>query len=39
VRRAGKTYGGSFSLTGANSADLKGCFAIICQTKAWTRSH
>jgi uncharacterized protein (DUF2147 family) len=35
----GKTYSGSFTLTGANSADLKGCVAIICRTKAWTRGN
>jgi len=35
----GKTYSGSFSLVGANKADLKGCVAIICKTKTWTRSN
>ena len=35
----GKTYSGSFTLTGANSANLKGCVAIICKTKTWTRAH
>jgi uncharacterized protein (DUF2147 family) len=35
----GKTYSGSFTLTGANTAGLKGCVAIICKTKAWTRSR
>jgi len=35
----GKTYGGSFSLSGANKADLKGCVAIICKTKTWTRTN
>ena len=35
----GKTYSGSFTLTSANSADLKGCVAIICKTKTWTRAH
>lgn len=34
----GKTYSGSFSLAG-NRADLKGCVAIICRTKTWTRSN
>jgi uncharacterized protein (DUF2147 family) len=33
----GKTYSGSFALSGANKADLKGCVAIICKTKSWTR--
>ena len=35
----GKTYSGSFALSGANKADLKGCVAIICKTKTWTRSN
>jgi uncharacterized protein (DUF2147 family) len=35
----GKTYSGSFSLSGANKADLKGCVAFICKTKTWTRSN
>lgn len=35
----GKTYSGSFALAGANKADLKGCVAIICKTKTWTRSN
>jgi uncharacterized protein (DUF2147 family) len=35
----GKTYSGSFTLTGANSAEIKGCLAIFCKTKAWARSH
>ena len=35
----GKTYSGSLALTGANKADLKGCVAIICKTKTWTRSN
>ena len=34
----GKTYGGSFSLSGAK-VDLKGCVAIICKTKTWTRTN
>jgi uncharacterized protein (DUF2147 family) len=33
----GKTYSGGFALSGANKADLKGCVAIICKTKSWTR--
>jgi uncharacterized protein (DUF2147 family) len=35
----GKTYSGSFTLTGANSAEIEGCVAIFCKSKAWTRSH
>ena len=35
----GKTYSGSFALAGANKADLRGCVAIICKTKTWTRSN
>ena len=35
----GKTYSGSFTLAGANKADLKGCVTIICKTKTWTRTN
>jgi uncharacterized protein (DUF2147 family) len=35
----GKTYSGSFTLAGANKAEIKGCVAIICKTKTWTRSN
>ena len=35
----GKTYSGSFALSGANKDDLKGCVAIICKTKTWTRTN
>jgi len=35
----GKTYNGSFILAGASKAELKGCVAIICKTKVWTRSN
>jgi uncharacterized protein (DUF2147 family) len=35
----GKTYSGSFALSGASKADLKGCVAFICKTKTWTRSN
>jgi uncharacterized protein (DUF2147 family) len=35
----GKTYSGSFTLSGANKADLKGCVAIICKTRTWTRTN
>jgi uncharacterized protein (DUF2147 family) len=36
----GSTYSGSFTLTGANTADLKGCVmgGLICKTAAWTRT-
>ena len=35
----GKTYSGSFTLAGGNKADLKGCVAIICKSKTWTRTN
>ena len=35
----GKTYSGSFSVKGANQAELKGCVAFICKSKGWTRSN
>ena len=36
----GKTYSGSFTLTGPNSADLKGCvLSILCKSQTWTRVH
>jgi len=36
----GKIYSGSFTMTGANTADLKGCVAsIFCKTQVWTRSN
>ena len=35
----GKTYSGSFTLAGANKAEIKGCVAIICKTRTWTRSN
>jgi uncharacterized protein (DUF2147 family) len=35
----GKTYSGSFTMTGDNTADLKGCvMSIICKTQTWTRA-
>jgi len=35
----GKTYSGSFTMTGDNTADLKGCvMSIICKTQTWTRT-
>jgi uncharacterized protein (DUF2147 family) len=36
----GKTYSGSFTLTGADTADLKGCvLGVICKSQTWTRAH
>jgi uncharacterized protein (DUF2147 family) len=36
----GKTYSGSFTLTGADTADLKGCvLSILCKSQTWTRVH
>jgi uncharacterized protein (DUF2147 family) len=39
--RDGGIYSGSFTLTGPNSADLRGCVAggLICKTDSWTRSN
>ncbi len=35
----GKTYTGSFTMTGDNTADLKGCvMAILCKSQTWTRA-
>jgi uncharacterized protein (DUF2147 family) len=35
----GKTYTGSFTMTGDNAADLKGCVMnIFCKTQTWTRA-
>jgi uncharacterized protein (DUF2147 family) len=35
----GKTYSGSFTLTGDNSAELKGCvLSVICKSQTWTRA-
>jgi len=34
----GNTYTGYFTITGPDTADLKGCaMAIICKTQTWTR--
>ncbi len=35
----GNTYSGSFTLTGADTADLKGCVmgGLLCKTARWTR--
>jgi uncharacterized protein (DUF2147 family) len=36
----GKTYSGSFTLTGPNTAELKGCvMSIICKSQTWTRAN
>ncbi|HEY1749257.1 MAG TPA: DUF2147 domain-containing protein [Xanthobacteraceae bacterium] len=37
----GGTYSGSFTMTGANSAALKGCVmgGLICKSQTWTRSN
>jgi len=35
----GKTYTGAFTLTGDNTAELKGCvMAILCKSQTWTRA-
>jgi len=34
----GKTYTGSFTLTGANTAVLKGCIMVFCKSQTWTRA-
>jgi uncharacterized protein (DUF2147 family) len=35
----GKTYSGSFTMTGASTAELKGCVlgGLICKSQTWTR--
>ncbi len=37
----GKTYSGSFTLTGPYSAELKGCVlgGLICKSQTWTRMN
>ncbi len=37
----GGIYTGSFTMTGANSAELKGCVmgGLICKGQSWTRSN
>jgi uncharacterized protein (DUF2147 family) len=37
----GKTYSGSFSMTGPNTAELKGCVlgGLICKSQSWTRAN
>jgi uncharacterized protein (DUF2147 family) len=35
----GKTYSGSFTMTGENTAELKGCvMAVLCKSQTWTRT-
>ena len=35
----GKTYTGSFTMTGANTAEIQGCVLIFCQSQTWTRAN
>jgi uncharacterized protein (DUF2147 family) len=37
----GNTYSGSFTMTSANSAQLKGCVmgGLICKTQTWTKAN
>ncbi len=37
----GRTYSGSFTLTGTNTAELKGCVlgGLICKTQTWMRAN
>jgi len=36
----GKTYSGSLTLTGPDTAALKGCvLSILCKSQTWTRVH
>jgi uncharacterized protein (DUF2147 family) len=37
----GSTYSGSFTMTSANSAELKGCVmgGLICKAQTWTRTN
>jgi uncharacterized protein (DUF2147 family) len=37
----GNTYSGSFTMTGANSAVLKGCImgGLLCKGQTWTRTN
>jgi uncharacterized protein (DUF2147 family) len=34
----GKTYTGSFTMTGPNTAQLKGCVIVFCKSQTWTRA-
>ena len=37
----GRHYAGSFTMTGANTAELKGCVmgGLLCKWQTWTRSN
>jgi uncharacterized protein (DUF2147 family) len=35
----GKTYTGSFTMTGANTAEVQGCLLVFCQSQTWTRAN
>jgi uncharacterized protein (DUF2147 family) len=37
----GKTYSGSFTMTGPNTAELKGCVlgGLFCKSQSWTRAQ
>jgi uncharacterized protein (DUF2147 family) len=35
----GKTYTGSFTLTGPNTAALKGCVLVFCKSQTWVRAN
>ena len=35
----GKTYSGTFTMTGPNTADLKGCVLFICKSQTWMRAN
>jgi len=36
----GKTYSGSFIMTGPSTAELKGCvMSVLCKTQTWTRAN
>jgi uncharacterized protein (DUF2147 family) len=38
--RDGQTYSGSFTMTGPDTAELKGCVAaIFCKSETWTRTN
>ena len=34
----GKTYTGSFTMMGPNTAELKGCIMVFCKSQTWTRA-
>jgi uncharacterized protein (DUF2147 family) len=35
----GKIYTGSFTVIGANTAEIQGCLLIFCQSRTWTRAN